>query len=273
MDKKAKKILYDTYWKNGWLDKPFVSPSDFEYAKSKGLMFDPFSITHDECIENIHKYTEWISFDAICKAFLSSLSTRRLDLRSAIASYFIARQIRPHKYIPVYLAHTYDENGKIIDTSYTCGICKSFRYGVVGDKEYKNVDINVFNFERLKWGGLRHGDILYTYFDLRMFLDADIDEPNEADIKILRDMINVIRRCKPDENYEALEKKLRNVITSTKEEREYLIEMLACFGILEPKSYNRPCKKRPNWVHLQHWRGEDGYNRETMLRIFKKYLK
>ncbi len=55
IEKKAKKILFNTYWKNGWLsDKNrSLTSEDFEYAKSKGLMFDSFSINHDNCINVI----------------------------------------------------------------------------------------------------------------------------------------------------------------------------------------------------------------------------
>lgn len=42
MDKKAKDILFKTYWSSsGWKDNKSTDPSDFVYAKSKGLMFDP----------------------------------------------------------------------------------------------------------------------------------------------------------------------------------------------------------------------------------------
>lgn len=56
MDKKAKKILMNTFWSSGWKQErgPF-SGEDFEYAKSKGLMFDPITITHDEMINRLHE--------------------------------------------------------------------------------------------------------------------------------------------------------------------------------------------------------------------------
>ncbi len=100
MDKKAKNILFKTYWKNGWIDKKErqVHPIDFEYAKSKGLMFDPLTISHDQCLEKIFEILPRISMDMVVKAFLSSLANRRLDWRSSIASYFIAKQLVPHKY-------------------------------------------------------------------------------------------------------------------------------------------------------------------------------
>lgn len=41
MDKKAKDILFKTYWSSaGWKDDKFTAPDDFAYAKEKGLMFD-----------------------------------------------------------------------------------------------------------------------------------------------------------------------------------------------------------------------------------------
>lgn len=65
MDKKAKRILFKTYWNNGWIDdkNPKKESSDFVYAKEKGLMFDPITISHDECIEKIVKLTNEISED------------------------------------------------------------------------------------------------------------------------------------------------------------------------------------------------------------------
>lgn len=46
MDKKAKKILFSTYWSsNGWKmeNERYTSPEDFAYAKEKGLMFEPIN--------------------------------------------------------------------------------------------------------------------------------------------------------------------------------------------------------------------------------------
>ena len=81
MDKKAKKILFNRYWASGW--KPqneiYTSPEDFAYAKEKGLMFDPITISHNDCIKRIVKLANTISIEKVVKAFLCSLSTRRLD--------------------------------------------------------------------------------------------------------------------------------------------------------------------------------------------------
>ncbi len=77
MDKKAKKILFDRYWASGgW--KPqneiYTSPEDFAYAKEKGLMFDPITISHNDCIKRIVKLANAISMEKVVKAFLKNTS-------------------------------------------------------------------------------------------------------------------------------------------------------------------------------------------------------
>lgn len=136
MDKKAKNILFQTYWSGkGWKEKPAAAPDDFIYAKEKGLMFDPVTISHDQCIDQIIELVNSISSELVVKAFLSSLSARRLDWRSGIASYYIAKLIIPHSYTPAASGCFY-ENGSVVSVSYTCGVCKNLKYGVIGRENY-----------------------------------------------------------------------------------------------------------------------------------------
>ena len=98
MDKKAKNILFKTYWSSsGWKDVKSTIPSDFAYAKEKGLMFEPLSISHDDCVKKIIEIVNAITLEQVSKAFLSSLSKCRLDWRSGIGSYSIAKRFTPHK--------------------------------------------------------------------------------------------------------------------------------------------------------------------------------
>lgn len=94
LDKKAKQILFKSFWKNGWIDSKDrqLSIEDFEYAKSKGLMFEPLTINHNEAIDKLISIRDKISSENISEAFLSSLSSKRLDLRSPISSYFLAKK-------------------------------------------------------------------------------------------------------------------------------------------------------------------------------------
>jgi hypothetical protein len=275
MDKKAKNILFQTYWKNGWIDSKVrkTNPTDFAYAKEKGLMFDPLTILHDDCVKKIIEIVTKITIEDVAKAFLSSLSTRRLDWRSGIASYFIAKLFTPHKYTPAVSGHSY-ENGKIVYTAYTCGICRDLKYGIIGDEFYENVDLNVLNFERIKWGGVRHGKLIYTFFDLEQFSKEQITEPTKEDIEIFRRILDTVNSCKQGDYPSALRDKIKDVpnLKSSKDERSIILEILACIDVLKPTSYDRPTTLRNDWTYVEFWRGEDKYNEEAVDKYFGKYL-
>lgn len=59
MDQKARKILMQTYWQAGrWRSGGYTyTEEDFQYAKSKGLMFDRLTISHDECVQGCNSFT------------------------------------------------------------------------------------------------------------------------------------------------------------------------------------------------------------------------
>lgn len=274
MDKKAKSILFKTYWSSkGWKDEYITAPDDFLYAKEKGLMFDPLTISHDDCITQIIASVNSIPPEKVAKAFLSSLSTRRLEWRSGIASYYIAKLITPHKYTPVETGRFY-EDGKVIATSHTCKICKNLKCGVIGMEKYTNSDLNVLNFERIKWGGVRHGDLLYTLFDLEQFEQEQITEPTEADINIFKAILHAVSSCKTGDFPSVLRDKLKDIseLKSNQNERTVIIEILACIGILKPMSYSRPISGKHDWTFVAYWRGEDGYDSAVLEKYFGKYL-
>lgn len=274
MDAKAKKILLSTYWKNGWIDRPLdnLSKRDFEYAKEHQLMFNNLDyIHHNDCLSQIIEFRDKLNSEILGKAFLSSLSSRRLDLRSALASYHIAKQLEEHLYDPVVSGQSY-ENGEVIHTSYTCKVCRDAQYGIIGNEEYQNVDLNVLNFERIKWGGVRHGQLVYTLLDLKLFCQQDIPEPSQEDVNILKEILNSISNSEANDYPSALERRLKDVVKSSANEREALIEILACIGVLEPKSYDRPIRGKSDWVYATYWRGEDGYNDAVIKEYFGKYI-
>jgi len=88
------------------------------------------------------------------RAFLSSLSSRRLDWRSGLAFYHIAGKLAAHQYTPVESGRSFNAGGETTHVSYTCGVCRDV-HGIVGTKGYIRQDLNVGNFERIKWGGVR----------------------------------------------------------------------------------------------------------------------
>lgn len=274
MDKKAKKILFDTFWKSGgWIDAKDrkLDVADFHYAKSKGLMFDSITIHHDDCINQLLDLIEQISEESIIKAFLSSLSTRNIAHRSAIASYYLAKNIPKHKYTPE-VSGTFYENGVAISHSYTCGICRDTQYGIIGDEKYIDYDLNTLNFERLKWGGIRLGHIIYMLFDLKRFQEEKKDEVTNDDIQIFRAILDTISTSSKDDYPSKLVDRLKDNLKSTKDERAMLIEIMAALGILSPKATDRPNRGKNDWVFVEQWRGEDGYNETIVKKYFGTYL-
>lgn len=274
MDKKAKKILFDTFWKSGgWIDAKDrkLDVADFNYAKSKKLMFGPITIHHDDCINQLQNIVDQISEESIIKAFLSSLSTRNLAHRSARVSYYLAKSLPKHKYTPV-VSGTFYDNGVEISHSFTCAICRDAQYGIIGDEKYTDYDLNILNFERFKWGGVRLGDIIYMLFDLKRFQEEKKDEVTNDDIQIFRAILDTISTSSKDDYPSKLVDRLKDNLKSTKDERTMLIEIMAALGILSPKAMNRPIKGKNDWVFVEQWRGEDAYNETIVKKYFGTYL-
>lgn len=176
-----------------------------------------------------------------------------------------------HQYTPVISGTSYTD-GKPTAHSYTCSICRDNQYGIRGSESYNEMDINIFNFERIKWGGVRHGDILYTYFDLSQFINADIPEPTSDDIACFREILTIIETSDSSDSPSSLEKRLASVIKSSKAERQILIEILASLGVLKPRCFDRQRKGKNDWVFAEYWRGEDKYCQQTVDRLFGEYL-
>lgn len=265
MDQRAKKILLQMYWHNGWREQPLIAPEDYAYGKAKGVLFDPITITHDECVKKIKELLVCYHPKQFGKAFLSSLSTRNLEWRSAIASYAIGKQIPLHSYTPI-ISGAFYEQGCLVATGETCQICRDATYGIIGKSCYEQADLNVLNFERIKWGGVRHGDLLYTLFDLAQFQKEEIPEPSTVDLALFQGILQAITSCDPDDYPGALCERMKEIsgFKSTKAERVAIVEILACIGVLKPGSYDRICKGKHDWTFASDWRGEDGYD-EAML--------
>jgi len=264
MDKKAKKILMNTFWSSkGWKDyhaREF-SGMDFEYAKTKAMMFDPISIHHDECIEKLKQVAGGITKQEVAAAFLSSLSTRELHLRSAIISWIFAQELQSHTFSP------YIEVNGNTHMSYLCGICNKTNMSC--SESYENEDLNVLNFERIKWGGIRINHVLYCLFDLEQFANLEKMVPTSEDYKILKEILKKVKTIAPNDGPRQLEESLKDVFKSNKNERDVVIEILACIGVLKPESNNRPTRGGKNdWHFAENWRGEDGYNQEAVKFYF-----
>jgi hypothetical protein len=149
VDARALRILFDTHWSSqGWKAERSTSPEDLAYAVHAGVMFpEPLRTSHDDLGARTRRLASTVDGKCVAQAFLSSLSTRRLDLRSALGSYAVARLLPDH---------TFTRKGHL------CAVC-GYPDGV------SDVDLNVLSFERHKWGGVRRDDLSYIQFDLDAF--------------------------------------------------------------------------------------------------------
>lgn len=266
LDKKAKKILFATFWKNGWIDAACIhtSAADFTYAKARGLMFDPLSISHDALMRRLIDLRQSMPVDKAAKAFLCSLSTRRVDWRSSLASWHLACGLTPHEYVEHVrlIGHSYEDGRAIPHESRECAICG-------GQENYRDEDLNVLNFERIRWGGVRHGSLIYTLLDLEQLAKAELPEPSPADLAIFGDILDIIETSAPMDAPGALRTRLRDALPSNKDELSVLIEILAFCGVLVAKSPDRPgLGGRHDWAVVADWRGEDRYDQNRVAEIF-----
>lgn len=275
IDKKARTILFNTYWRSGgWVDRNarHTEPDDYAYAKAQGLMFDPVNMSHDDCVAALLAARDALPAGLAARAFVSSLSTRRLDWRSGLSSYALAQALAPHSYAPVESGRSYGPDGQVTHISTTCLICRDARDGIIGRESYQAIDLNVLNFERLKWGGVRHGQLDYTWFDLRELARLDVPEPSAADIAILNAVLQAAAASQPGERASTLEPRLKPLLASSKDERRMLIEALACIGVLRPLATDRAGHGKSDWQYAYSWRGEDGYCADTARRWFGAWL-
>ena len=242
MDKKAKDILFKTYWGvGGWRKRAHTTSEDFAYANAKGLMFGLINLDLVQCFGELLALRERIPLEKAARGFLSSLSSRRLDWRSGLASLHEALEMEDDSF-------SFAPGHKFVE---------------------KNVDLDLLNFERIKWGGVRHGDLVYTWFDLQQLEKEKIPEPSPEDIAIFETILTTIATSAPNDTPETLEKRLTPVLKSSKDEREVLIEILACVGVLEARLL-RPGDLE--WRYVGSWRGEDQYNGDVVKKLFGNWL-
>lgn len=264
MDKKALKILFKTYWSStGWRpEKDQVTPADdLLFAKRAGVMFDPIRLSHEEIVQRSLDVMARIDPEAIADAFLASLSTRRLELRSALGSYAVLRHFPAHDHQ---------------DHRLQCQVCGE--YDRSGDEE----DLNVLSFERFKWGGVRHEQPTYALFDLERFMESERPNWKNSDLAILRNLLRAIESVPPATTGPQLQAKLEGLFPSNKAERDILINILGYCGILRTPGHPGfgdrfipfcDQEKPPHrFVDLGYpacwWKGRDGIDRDGVRAYF-----
>lgn len=267
MDSKAKKILFDCYWKpsSGWKKTP-IDFNDFEYAKSKGLMFDPVSFTHDRLIQSVIKTCNNTSKKSVTDAFISSLSNRDLEHRSSLASFACGQKLPLHSHLPNSTNTTF------------CSICSEYEAN-------GPIDLNILNFERIKFGGVRHLSPLYIWLDLTCFEKFEVRSPTPNDIELLRDIFDSLKDIGSNKLSDA--QKALSFLKSNKNEREGIVSTLGYCGILSIPNIKPFHEHYTTGSEREHstyaksdwpfpadlWKPEYGFNAESIDYWFGDYLR
>lgn len=266
-DKRAAKILQETFWSpEGWRreSERAVSTEDFEYAKAKGFMFDPVHMDHAQAVSSVSGLVDRLDRRTVADAFISSLSTRRLDWRSAMGSYSVFQHLLPHQ-----------PQG----TTGRCEFCGFY----LEDTEQ---DFNVFNFERLKWGGVRHEQIAYATMDLELFLKSPPTAPTSDDISIFRAMVAAVRSAETEVTAATLHSRWPKTLKANKAERDVVTSILGFCDVLAGASHPGfsdafiPASRRPlpdrRFVDLAYpacwWSGDMGVNEARLEEYFAHVL-
>jgi hypothetical protein len=266
VDERALEILFTTYWSSsGWKKVYLTPPDDLEYAKAAGVMFESRRIGHDQAVNWALHSRGRVHKAQVADAFLASLSSRRLNWRSALGSFAVSVNLVAHHW------------SKASGSGFRCPSC-----GAYEGTDHK--DLNILSFERFKWGGVRHTDPLYIGFDLERFSCEEAPEPTAVDRAIMREILNTARSLPTDAKLSNLSKALTSVFPSNLSERRNLIGILGYCGILQvpslpgfiqgfPSVSERPEVPwtKNDWPYpVQWWNGSCGVSEDASHFWFRK---
>ena len=266
LDRRALKALFGTYWTaGGWrcapantARTPLPPATEVEYARAAGYMFDPRPMTHDQVVSWLLRVRGAVTRKEATDAFLASLGSRRLDWRSALGSFAVARHFHDHPHP--------GGNARVCPT---CGSLGGTADDVAGD-------LSILNFERFKWGGVRHLWPVYAALDLELFAKAEKPVPRAEDLAIMGRIIEAARGMPPDARLDQLQRAVGEHLPSSKHERRVLLEILGYCGILQDPRHPgfleefRVCSARHgggrgDWSYpVEHWRGRHGVNEQAL---------
>ncbi len=261
-DARAFKTLMSSYWSpTGWREgKNPNSREAVEHGKAAGLMFDVLETSHDEVVTKALQLCRAITREAVANAFVASLESRDLPRRSTLGSYALTHQLPKH---------TLDEPRK------RCTVC-----GMYGGSS--KIDRSVFNFERFKWGGVRHEQLEYAAFDLEQFLLLPPVEPTPAARALLASLLDAIEAAPQGTSAASLHKFLPKSIKANKAERDVLVGILGMAGVLRTAGhpgyhegfveYRHRTLPERRFVDMHYpacwWRREDGVNQAAISYWF-----
>ena len=271
---KGLKTLFAFHQRVRGIEDNIITEEMIAQAKSEGYLFDyPAYESHADTLKRLKGILSHIDPKDIANAFLYSLSTRRLEYRSALGSYYYAKAIPEHEKMDGY--HPMPTH---------CCICgwRAWK-DEPDDLDLQLSSYNTYNYERYKYGGLRHTDINYALFDLEQFLKLPKVTPFDEDIYIFKAILSCAAKLEPKEKAG----KLRSLITkekilkSNKDEVSVLLGELGICGILAGNDYpsygvyfaneyeRAPVGHSNDFAYpVNRWYAGDGINTEKLREVF-----
>ena len=154
-------------------------------------------------------------------AFVASLSSRKLEYRSALGSYALARVIPAHNLEP--------ERGAYATVCAACGWAQM----PPGEEE----PLDILRSERATFGGIRHLDPDYALLDLEEFVTLPSLPPSPKDWRCLDLILRSPGLLAADAKAADLARSLKGIVRANQNERTVLIRILVYAGVLTPQGY------------------------------------
>ncbi|MBE6811387.1 MAG: hypothetical protein E7523_00730 [Ruminococcaceae bacterium] len=261
-----------------WRSEISVSEEDISCAKEKGYLFDyPAYESHADSLHRLNSIISKIDPTDIADAFLFSLSTRKLEYRSALGSYYYAKAVREHSFMA-------SHNETLAAAAVHCYLCGWDAWQTSPSKfELLYEGYNRYNYERYKFGGVRHAYINYALFDLEQFTKLPKVTPADEDRQILTQILSCVDRLNNSDKVGKLRDTIvkAKIFKSNKDEVSVLLDELGICGILTGKDYpsydvyfaneyeRAPVEHRNDFAYpVNRWYARDGINTEKLKEVF-----
>ena len=243
MNKKAVQIL------NHLMDdrkKHSVSAEELTYAQKMGVIVEDRRITHHQALEVLERVFEAVSLEDAAQAFLYSLPSRDVDYRYILASYVYARS-----WFSFDRGRTQEVPQKLTGT--------------------------FFNWVKHRGGGI-WGTIGKPIFNLEQFASMERSAASDADVEILRPIVELADSMEDKASGSALATAIRTakLLPCNQAEAVGIVETLGICGILDAPehpgflhSFTPPLERDTGDLSqslsypLNWWHGADGVNWEN----------
>ena len=266
----GRKTLLKTFWGSGGWCYNHPAQEAYDRALAEGYFLpvrDP--LPHDEAISALRCLLDQICAQDVADAFLYSLSTRKLEYRSALGSYWFARAIP---------AHSHDQDHSCRQCGWTNHVSL-----IDTDRLPAYTDDNIMNFERHKWGGVRHTHLNYILLDLTAFLKLPKAAPTQQDRDILNAILSATAELPPTKKAGAFRDLLskKKLFPCNRDEISTMLDILGICGVLSSEAHPCPfvafhgADGLPPQEHtndfaypVNYWRASDGINKARFLDVF-----